>query len=702
MEIQARTVLFRRCMAYATGLVNTQDAFLERQLQQQQALHLQLLQQSNDLGTFTGQHLSPGSLHGFNTQAPGAALYPSMAGVHEGQSFDGSASANGALTTSSLLFNGSNMAAMGSQGGSAVPSTIVHGRHSADPTMAFSHQRAPSLGGFGAIARAASHDLGHIGEELNMGEPTLDATVTNPSAPHSNAMQSPLRNASDPQDSQMTSAPGLDGCKLVILGLPWDTEEQTLETYFAQYGPLEEAVIMKDRYTGKSRGFGFVSFKYAADASRVMASEHQIDGRRCEAKLALPRGGASPSRTTRIFVARILPGVTDEAFKAHFEQYGTVQDAYMPKDASKLGHRGIGFVTFASPDSVEAVISAAPHVLHGQELAIDQATPKDRGAASNLTNSLALSNGSQGNLLYGSGGGNMYGGAPGLSMNPAALAAAAGSAALRAGDAQQQLAMLAARGPSMDPASLAAFVSMNAANGAASMQGLPGMMAPPMHEMGMGPQNAHYPVVPHPGGPPPLHGNGRQPGADMSARVRQPGQPGAGGAPGPGGLDAHAGPRIFVGKLNRATTEADVREYFTRFGFVLDVYMPRDKHNRHEHRGFGFVTFETEAAVQRVGAHGIHHIRGVAVAIDSAVPRKEEAPGQLVVAPPAGGGYPNPGVPSGEAPYPGLAAAMHVIDLAARGDAGPLRHVHAAATAQGRYRPYGPQGGDMGPGPGGY
>ena len=37
--------------------------------------------------------------------------------------------------------------------------------------------------------------------------------------------------------------------------------------------------------------------------------------------------------------------------------------------------------------------------------------------------------------------------------------------------------------------------------------------------------------------------------------------------------------------------------------------MPRDKHNRHEHRGFGFVTFETEAAVHRVAAHGLHQIR---------------------------------------------------------------------------------------------
>lgn len=39
---------------------------------------------------------------------------------------------------------------------------------------------------------------------------------------------------------------------------------------------------------------------------------------------------------------------------------------------------------------------------------------------------------------------------------------------------------------------------------------------------------------------------------------------GGGGGSVTSGLDANAGPRIFVGKLNRATTEADVREYFTR------------------------------------------------------------------------------------------------------------------------------------------
>jgi RNA-binding protein Musashi len=51
------------------------------------------------------------------------------------------------------------------------------------------------------------------------------------------------------------------------------------------------------------------------------------------------------------------------------------------------------------------------------------------------------------------------------------------------------------------------------------------------------------------------------------------------------------------------------QDYFTKFGYVLDVYMPRDKLNRNEHRGFGFVTFETEGAIARVAAHGTHQIR---------------------------------------------------------------------------------------------
>lgn len=53
-----------------------------------------------------------------------------------------------------------------------------------------------------------------------------------------------------------------------------------------------------------------------------------------------------------------------------------------------------------------------------------------------------------------------------------------------------------------------------------------------------------------------------------------------------------------MGKLSKETSEQDLREHFSKFGYVMDVFMPRAKENRKGHRGFGFVTFETEAAIQ--------------------------------------------------------------------------------------------------------
>lgn len=77
--------------------------------------------------------------------------------------------------------------------------------------------------------------------------------------------------------------------KLAVLGLPWETTEDTLRLHFSQFGTVEATEIMKDRLSGKSRGFGFVTFGDSAAAASALQVEHTIDGRRCEAKVALPK-----------------------------------------------------------------------------------------------------------------------------------------------------------------------------------------------------------------------------------------------------------------------------------------------------------------------------------------------------------------------------------------------------------------------------
>lgn len=49
--------------------------------------------------------------------------------------------------------------------------------------------------------------------------------------------------------------------KLFVGGLPYHTTDKSLREHFAVYGDIEEAVVITDRQTGKSRGYGFVSIQ---------------------------------------------------------------------------------------------------------------------------------------------------------------------------------------------------------------------------------------------------------------------------------------------------------------------------------------------------------------------------------------------------------------------------------------------------------
>ncbi|KAI2614427.1 RNA recognition domain-containing protein [Hypoxylon fragiforme] len=84
--------------------------------------------------------------------------------------------------------------------------------------------------------------------------------------------------------------------KLFIGGLAWHTEDATLRQKFEEYGPVEEAVVVKDRDTGRSRGFGFVRYVNEADAQKAIAGMNNIefDGRSIRVDRASdtgPRGG---------------------------------------------------------------------------------------------------------------------------------------------------------------------------------------------------------------------------------------------------------------------------------------------------------------------------------------------------------------------------------------------------------------------------
>jgi RNA recognition motif-containing protein len=81
--------------------------------------------------------------------------------------------------------------------------------------------------------------------------------------------------------------------KLFVGSLSWDTDDHGLRTAFEQFGPVEDAKVINDRDTGRSRGFGFVTFSSEADAQKAMQEMNGavLDGRTLNVNEAQERSG---------------------------------------------------------------------------------------------------------------------------------------------------------------------------------------------------------------------------------------------------------------------------------------------------------------------------------------------------------------------------------------------------------------------------
>lgn len=87
--------------------------------------------------------------------------------------------------------------------------------------------------------------------------------------------------------------------KLFVGGLSWDTTDASLSEFFSQIATVQSAVVITDKYTGKSKGFGFV--EYATDEEGEQAKQQlngqTLDGRQIavsDARPKQPRENFSP------------------------------------------------------------------------------------------------------------------------------------------------------------------------------------------------------------------------------------------------------------------------------------------------------------------------------------------------------------------------------------------------------------------------
>jgi len=83
--------------------------------------------------------------------------------------------------------------------------------------------------------------------------------------------------------------------KLYVGGLSYSTTSETLREYFAQCGTVESASVITDKFSGQSRGFGFVEMATSEEAQRAISELNgkDLDGRKITVNVSNPRAPGS-------------------------------------------------------------------------------------------------------------------------------------------------------------------------------------------------------------------------------------------------------------------------------------------------------------------------------------------------------------------------------------------------------------------------
>ncbi|KAF8571886.1 hypothetical protein P879_02109 [Paragonimus westermani] len=188
----------------------------------------------------------------------------------------------------------------------------------------------------------------------------------------------------------MTDAEGNEIGKLFVGGLSQTTNNGSLRLYFSRFGEVDDAVVMMDNKTGRSRGFGYVKYRGPGSVNLALeAKPHILDGKEVDAKQCNVNMKGRNRRSLKIFVGGIGLEQDVESIKNYFRQFGRVTDVNLMMDSNKQRHRGFAFVGFEDESVVRRLISLHYVTMNNKQVEIKAMEPPNFGRKIGSTASAA-------------------------------------------------------------------------------------------------------------------------------------------------------------------------------------------------------------------------------------------------------------------------------------------------------------------------
>ncbi|KAH0985800.1 hypothetical protein GBA52_012977 [Prunus armeniaca] len=182
--------------------------------------------------------------------------------------------------------------------------------------------------------------------------------------------------------------------KLFIRGLGADTTSDSLRSLFSAFGDLDEAIVIPDKATGKSKGYGFVTFKHADSALLALKEpSKKIDGRVTVTQFAAAGLTASFSNSNsnaadvsarKIYVGSVPFDISSERLLSTFSAYGEIEEGPLGFDKATGKSKGFAFFVYKTEEGARAALVEPIKNIDGHQvackLAVDNKKSKPGGA----------------------------------------------------------------------------------------------------------------------------------------------------------------------------------------------------------------------------------------------------------------------------------------------------------------------------------
>ncbi|KAL8162682.1 hypothetical protein V2J09_014171 [Rumex salicifolius] len=190
--------------------------------------------------------------------------------------------------------------------------------------------------------------------------------------------------------SSSPSSTSAEAARTLYIGnIPRSVTNDELRGIVEEHGAVEKAEVMFDKYSGRSRRFGFAIMKTVEDATAAIEKLNgtEIGGRKIKVNITEKPLLAADSTLLqaeesqfidsphKVYVGNLARTVTTDILKSFFSEKGSVLSAKVSRVQGTSKSSGFGFVTFSSEEDVDLAISSLNDaVLEGQKIRVNKAS----------------------------------------------------------------------------------------------------------------------------------------------------------------------------------------------------------------------------------------------------------------------------------------------------------------------------------------